>query len=456
MKLRVLEVHHLAKHAGPGVTKAKIQQQLWIPRSSVTVRKIVQNCFQCKKLSGKPYRWPKSPHLIQERVTIEPYNTIGCDLTGFFNVRNNACIEKVYIALFTDCGTRHISTQIMDNMETATFLQAFRRHCSIYGTPSKIISDQGAYFVKSAAILGEKLGEEWCNTISEAMRKKGITWQFNPAGSPHFGGHFERLVGVLKGPLKRCIGRAILDKQEFITLTQEATCVMNDRPLCITNPTIQDRIPLSPNHLIFGRSLSALPYGEGNLEDIDDPLYSMDESELDRSWRRMASRLAFFKKQFQEEYLLYLRTRHQHDHHDDPVVAPSISIGDLVVIKNDDTKRSLWDMGEIIEIFPSSDERTRAVRLRTRNGEITRSILKLFPLLSAEQLRPNTNQREQVEQAQSQPIQSEATSAGRDENATATVVPSSRPQRAAKTAGRKKVQQWANDLLQDDVDRGHC
>ena len=113
-------------------------------------------------------------------------------------------------------------------------------------------------------------------------------------------------------------------------------------------------------------------------------------------------------------------------------------------------------MGEIIEIFPSSDERTRAVRLRTRNGEITRSILKLFPLLSAEQLRPQTNQREHVEQAKTQQVQPEATSAGRDEIATATVVPSSRPQRAAKTAGRKKVQQWANDLLEDDADRGHC
>ena len=454
LKLRVLEVHHLAKHAGPGVTRAKIQQQLWIPRSSISIKRILKDCFKCKKQSGKAFRWPKSPNLPQARVTIEPYNTIGCDLTGFFHVRNGENIEKVYIAVFTDCGTRHISIEIMDNMETGTFLQAFRRHCSMYGTPTKIISDQATYFIKSAAILGDKIGEEWCNTIGEAMNKKGITWQFNPAASPHIGGHYERLIAVLKGPLKRCIGRAILNKPEFITLCKEATCVVNDRPLCATNPTNRDRIPITPNSLVFGRTLSPLPYGEGNLEDLDDPLYCENEDIIDKTWKRMASRITFFKQQFQEEYLLYLRTRHQQDHHDDPVITPKINVGDLVLIKHDDVKRCLWDFGEITEIYPSSDDRTRAVKLRTRNGEISRPIVKLFPMLSAEQLRPNTEHEEQnqvdhgnqnqVDHRDQNQVEQEEIQPGQQEEA-----PLSRPQRRAKAAGRKNVQQWANQLLKD-------
>ena len=119
-------------------------------------------------------------------------------------------------------------------METQEFLHAFRRHCAIYGTPTKIISDQGTYFIKGAEILEDKLSEE---EIVEAMNRRGISWKFNPAGAPHFGGHYERLIGTLKGPLKRTIGRQIMEKQEFISLVMEATCVVNDRPLTTTNPT---------------------------------------------------------------------------------------------------------------------------------------------------------------------------------------------------------------------------
>ena len=452
IKQRALEMHEYAKHAGPAVTRAKILQTLWIPRSSNVVRQILKSCYKCKLQSGQPFRWPKSPNLPTERVTVEPYNTIGCDLTGSFTVRSKEGFQKIYIAIFTDCGTRHMSVQVMDNMETGTFLQAFRRHCSIYGTPTKVISDQGTYFIKSDAVLGEKLGEEWCNDIGEAMNRKGISWQFNPAGAPHFGGHYERLIGTLKGPLKRCIGREVMDKQEFITLCKEAACVMNDRPLTTTNPSdLRDQATITPNLLVFGRHLSPMPYGEGNVEDPDDPMYEPNEEEVRRQWRRMATRLNLFKKQFAEEYMAYLRYRHKIQHHEDPVLPVPINVGDLVIMKSETEKRSLWDKAIVTEILPSSDGKTRAVRLRNMNGLCTRPIVKLVPLLTRPELQgesPDQTEDDAVRPETQEPDAAQVDQAAPPADAAAAQAPAStsRPQRASARRGREKVRKWTARL----------
>ena len=483
LELRVRELHETCKHAGPGVSKSKIQQTLWIPRSSNIITRIIRKCFKCKKQSGPAFRWPMSGDLPRERVTQhEPYRFIGTDLTGAFYVKNGENIEKVYLAIFSCTGTRHISIQILDNMETTTFLQSFRRHCSIYGTPSGVISDNATYFVKCSAILGEKLGEEWCNEINENLNKKGIQWNFNPAGAPHFGGHYERLIGVLKGPLKRCIGRAILEKQEFSTLCHEAACVMNDRPLNINKypVDIRDGIPLTPNKLIFGRNISPLGYGEAQIEDPDDPIYVPGEEEIHRQWRRLATRLSLFRQQFQEEYLEYLRQRHQYDHHDDPLQGVQIEVGSLVLMKNEDLKRSLWDTGKVVEILPSSDDRIRAVRLQTKNGECTRPIVKLCPLLTAEEYRAHKDQindetfcwpsnesclgndvgdnpgnemeddnigigeSDTQETGAESIIQTEETPPNSSDAAATT-----RPRRPAAQAGRQRIRNWTQDILNE-------
>ena len=449
LELRVMEAHITALHAGPGITRSKLLCNLWIPKSTNLIRRIIKGCFNCNLASGPPYRWPQAPDLPEERVTVQPYTgAVGCDLTGAFNVMNGDEPVKVYICIFTDCGTRHMSVQVMDNMETGTFLQAFRRHCSIYGTPTKVISDQGTYFIKSSAVLGEELGEEWCNEIGEAMNRKGISWQFNPAGAPHFGGHYERLIGTLKGPLKRCIGRAVIDKQEFITLVAEAACVVNDRPLtCTTATNLQDRLEgvqmLTPNHLVFGNVKSPLPYGEASLEDLEeDPDFDEpNDEDINRQWRRLANRLNKFKLRFQEEYLLYLRNRHHNDHHNDPVQVPKIGKDDLVLVAKDNVKRSLWDMARVIETLPGSDGQVRAVRLQTKNGETTRPIVKLYPLLQAKE----PEQEEIQEEAQGQPDDDPIVDVNNAPLAAPVPAPRSRPQRAAKTAGREKVRMWTSD-----------
>ena len=100
-----------------------------------------------------------------------------------------------------------------------------------------------------------------------------------------------------------------------------------------------------------------------------------------------------FKERFQEEYLLYLRNRHVADHHADPVEVPKIGKGDLVLVAKENVKRSLWDLAIVTELLPSrEDGRVRSVRLRIGRNETTRPIVKLYPIMRAEELRPQVDE----------------------------------------------------------------
>ena len=155
---------------------------------------------------------------------------------------------------------------------------------------------------------------------------------------------------------------------------------------------------LTPNLVVFGRSLNPLPYGENEISDEDeDPTYIPDETELDSRWRKQASRIAKFREQFQQEYFSELRKRHIYDHRRDPNTEANIHIqtGDLVLIHSDIKKRPLWELAEVTGVVESqADGKIRAAHLRTKEGTTTRPFQKIFPLLDADKLRPNKEQRE--------------------------------------------------------------
>ena len=389
LHLRVMEFHQRALHSGPRDTLHKMQRVYWIQRGSKRVKGIIRNCFQCKRATGPAYKWPQAPDLPNHRVNpANIYKTIGCDLSGHYFVRTSQGQEKVYFCIFIDAASRHINLEVMENMECTTFMATLRKHAAIYGYPRRIISDRATYFVKSKEVLGELLGQQFVDQVSSSLQRQGVVWALNPAAASHMGGFFERGVGLVKQILKRNIGRKLMTKLEFETLLKEAACVTNSRILTADNPTShKDRLPITPSHLVHGREISPLPYGDSEMDsEMEDPSYELTTDEVIQQWRRMAAILHSFKTQFAEEWLFELRRRHIRDHHADPIETAIVGEGDLVLIKHDDIKRALWDMGLVERILPSSDDRIRAVEVRTKNGLVTRPIIKLFPLRTAAEL----------------------------------------------------------------------
>ena len=136
-------------------------------------------------------------------------------------------------------------------------------------------------------------------------------------------------------------------------------------------------------------------------------------------------------------------------------------------------KRNLWEYGEVLELLPSAEDgKVRSVRLRIGHWplgnakpsayETTRPIVKLHPLISAKELRPDSQQNDVPSQeggnGSSNQLTIEQPTEPRDEpmidqtvnlsDRAEDIVPS-RPQRAAKAAGRDKVKKWTTTLQEE-------
>ena len=168
-----------------------------------------------------------------------------------------------------------------------------------------------------------------------------------------------------------------------------------------------------------------------------------------------------------------LRARHIQDFVKDPINAADVGVGDLCLVSGKDhVKRSLWSLGTIERILPSSDSKPRAVEIRISTGLITRPLEKVCPVRKAHQLRggppvnkedgrPGVESRPSTEQAPRAESDTERTlgaeistkQAPRAEDRPSGIAASrpARPTRAAKIKGRQRVQGWCEELKDENL-----
>lgn len=80
------------------------------------------------------------------------------------------------------------------------------------------------------------------------------------------------------------------------------------------------------------------------------------------------------RQRFRSEYLGQLVQRTK------PINNVNFEIGDLVFVVDNHKKRLKWNLAKIVELFPGKDNQSRVARIKTANGELTRSFQRLVPL----------------------------------------------------------------------------
>ena len=174
----------------------------------------------------------------------------------------------------------------------------------------------------------------------------------------------ERLVGLIKAPLKKVLGSALLSWDELVTILTEVQRIVNDRPLTYLGDG-DDMPPLTPNSLL----------GERYIADVeDDALESpIGHHQANVRFRYLNRLREHFLQRWTCEYLLGLRYFHQSRSH-------SLAVGDIVLIMDDLKKRSKWKMARIMKIFSGRDGGKRVVLVRAGNREFLRPVQRLVPL----------------------------------------------------------------------------
>ncbi len=389
----IMEAHIYYCHAGAQFLMSKLREKFWITQARKTISNVRHHCTRCKRFDTK--RMEVIPAALPEtRVKSgEIFDSTGVDLFGHLILKNGS---KVWVVLYTCAVYRAIHLDIVRSISTVAFVKSLRKFVHQYGRPYDMLSDNGTNFTGTANLFKlidkEKLEKE-CNV-------QKIRWNFNPPAAPWWGGFFERLVRLVKEPLRKMLGQSVVNFDQLELLLMEISWIINNRPLTTLTEDPDDLEPLTPSMFLRGTKNATFPEsGE------------ISSKMLQKEWRQIQDFKERIQSRFRREYLGQLVE------HKKTNKSSLINVGDIVLVENDKKKRYQWPMGRVLEIIISPDGETRIVKVKTKTGCINRPLRRLFPLeMSQSSSRPETEVEQKDNQFESiQSVHKEVSSDEEDE-----------------------------------------
>ena len=136
-------------HGGVILTMAAVRENYWIPKLQQLTKRVIRNCFGCKRFQVKPFVIPPQGQLPIDRTTgSRPFQVIGTDFAGpiMYHAKNKK--EKIpYILLFTCSLTRAIYLELLPDQTKEELIRALKRLIARHGYTETICSDNAKTFV---------------------------------------------------------------------------------------------------------------------------------------------------------------------------------------------------------------------------------------------------------------------------------------------------------------------
>ena len=199
------------------------------------------------------------------------------------------------------------------------------------------------------------------------------------------GGSIRKNGEIDKTLPKKLIGRVHFSLDELTTALAEIEAVLNSRPLSYV-PDEDMEEPITPSHLIVGRRILNLPDNLDYVCDLSDSEFTLDTNHATKRVKHLNHVLNHFWKRWRTEYLSSLREVHAHISRRSPGDSNSqISVGEIVIVKDEHLPRGLWKLGIVQEVLKGRDGLTRAAVVKIASRDRQHTILKrpiqlLYPL----------------------------------------------------------------------------
>jgi len=393
-KLIVSDVHQRIGHSGVAHTLSEVWRNYWIPHGRSVVKKILRRCTVCRRFKSSGFALPPMPAWPAERVSKSaPFEYVGLDYFGPIKVEVRGEPQKMWGCLFTCLVTRAVHIEAVVDCSSQEFLSALIRFVSRRRCPEQIISDNAAQF-KLVSILGDKA---WKRVPTDASvlsyaAKNGIRWKYTTELAPWSGGHYERLVGIVKSVLRVVIGRRLLSWTDFVTLTVETEAIVNSRPITYVGSDVSDQFAVLRPMDFFGSGPTSVVSPESDLSVSD---LGEGGRLLANLWKQRKRYLERLWKTWYDYYLLSLRQKGGFEHRQARGAATRCPReGEVVIVCDDDLPRGSWRFGRVKTLLTSTDNNTRSLEILLPNGMvIKRAVNCVVPLevVSAEHDDHRTN-----------------------------------------------------------------
>ena len=241
--------HESVHHQGRQITHEKIRQAgIWIVDANRMISKTINQCVTCRRLRGK-----LSSHvqlmadLLSDRLdTPPPFTNVGFDVFGPWNIqtrklRGGAVNAKRWALIFTCLNCRAVHIEVLETMETSSFICVLRRFFAIRWTLTLLRCDRGTNFISEKSELDSALNAMDQRTIKKNVTEQTCDWIFNLPHASQFGGAWKRQIGTARRILDAMfleLGSPQLTHELLVTLVAEVTGIINSRPIAVLSSEV--------------------------------------------------------------------------------------------------------------------------------------------------------------------------------------------------------------------------
>ena len=363
--LLIRHYHEQTSHQGRLFTEGAIRTAgYWIIGGKRCVNSTIHQCVTCRKLRGRP-ETQKMADLPQDRLSMEPpFTNVGLDVFGPWDVvarrtRGGLAHSKRWAVIFTCMTVRAVHIEVIESLETSSFINAFRRFLAVRGPVKQIRLDRGTNFVGASAEL--KIPSNIDSVfVKRYLAEHGCSWVFNPPHAPHMGGSWERMIGIAKRILNSMflhLGSSNLTHEVLTTLMAEVAAIINARPLIPVSSDPADPVILTPTTLLTQKvSVPSAPSEDGRATDI-----------FKRQWRQRQHLAQTFWSKWRKHYLSSLQPRRKWH-----TTQPNLEPGTVVLLKDQQLERNEWPLGIVTQVFPSKDSSVRKAEIKVSRKDGTK------------------------------------------------------------------------------------
>ena len=355
-KLIVKHFHERTHHQGKGMTLNEVRSNgFWVVSGPSVVANIISSCVKCQRLRGAVQEQRMSD-LPEDRLEpTPPFTYCAVDYFGPFIIKDGRKELKRYGGLFTYMASRAVHIETANSLETDSFINALRRFICRRGPIRQLRSDQGTNFVGARTELAQALTEMNQEKIRTKLLEEQCDWisfKMNVPAASHMGGVWERQIRSARNVLSSLLqdnGKQ-LDDESLRTLMCETEAIVNSCPLTVSQLADPDSLsPLTPNHLLTMKTKVVLaPPGAFQPAGV----YSRNR------WRRVTHLANEFWTRWRKEFLLSLQQRQKWTR-----PRRNLTVDDVVMIKDENLPRNVWQLARVSAVYPSSDGQVRKVQV---------------------------------------------------------------------------------------------
>ena len=168
---RIIEwCHNRSVHSGRNEIKCN---GFWIINGNAAVRSHIYHCVTCRKLRGKLGE-QKMADLPEERSSdAAPFKYVGMDMFGPFVTKEGRKELKRCGPIFTCLASRAIHLEVVNSMDTDSFIMCLRRFIGCRGNMRMLRCDNGSNFIGAEKGLSKGFLEIDQNKIRRFLQNLG-------------------------------------------------------------------------------------------------------------------------------------------------------------------------------------------------------------------------------------------------------------------------------------------